>query len=242
MKITFLGTSHAVPSKERCCQSILIEIGEKAYLADAGAPVTDLLTRMDFDLTRISGVFLTHMHGDHIHGLPQLMDLACWFYRDMDFDVYMTEKDRCESICSLLAFYPCERVRTHIYEAGLIYEKDSLRVTAFPTTHLEREGRPAYGFLMETSENSVYISGDLDGEKIDLPDFLKEDAVDLLIVECAHFCAEELIDKLKNCKAKRVAVIHTFPPEKYEILEAARNSLPCELLLPKDGDVLELVP
>ncbi len=240
MKITFLGTSHGVPAKDRYCQSILVENGDRAYLIDAGAPVMDLLIRMDFDLKRLKAVFITHMHGDHIHGLSELMDLACWYYTEMDFDVYMTEENRAAAVCSLLSHYPCERVRPHIVEPGFVYDCDGTRVTAFPTAHMEKDHRPAYGYLLEADGGRLYVSGDLNAEKIDYPDFLNTDPVDLFVVECAHFSAEKLIEKLQHCAAKRAAVVHTFPLKKYDVLKAARDCLPCELLLPEDGDSAEI--
>ncbi|MBR6321249.1 MAG: MBL fold metallo-hydrolase [Lachnospiraceae bacterium] len=241
MKITFLGTSHGVPAKERYCQSMLVENGENAYLIDAGAPVIDLLLRMNFDLKRLKAIFITHMHGDHISGLQAIMDLASWYFKDMDFDVYLTEKERTECLEALLDSYPNERVRRHLITGGgPVYEKDGMKVTAFPTTHMEARNRPAYGFLLETADQKLYISGDLNGEKIDYPDFINEDPVDLFVVECAHFAAEALCEKLQCCAAKTTAVIHTFPLDKYDVLKAAGGSLPCKLLLPEDGDIVEI--
>ncbi len=236
MKITFLGTSHGVPAKDRYCQSMLIECGENAYLVDAGAPVMDLLIRQDFDLKRLKAIFITHMHGDHIHGLPEIMDLASWYYKEMDLDVYMTEERLAESIESLLSEYPNERVRRQLIAPGRIYQRGGLTVTAFPTAHMEAKMRPAYGFLLESDGQKLYISGDLNPERIDYPEFLNEEPVDLFVVECAHFPAETLLKKLRICKAKRTAVVHVSPVEKYEILGAAGETLPMGLLLPKDGE------
>ena len=64
MKITFLGSSCGVPQSDRYCSSAMIECGDRLYLLDAGAPVTDLLTRRGIDFARIKGVFITHMHED----------------------------------------------------------------------------------------------------------------------------------------------------------------------------------
>lgn len=236
MKITFLGTSHGVPAKDRYCQSMLIETGAQAYLVDAGAPVIDLLLRMDFDLKKLKAVFITHMHGDHLHGLSSLMDLASWYFTEMDFDVYVTEEDRLRHIEGLLAAYPNGRVRTHVFGAGPVYEKDGLKVSAYPSAHLAHSGRPAYGFLIEAEEKRLYISGDLDAEKIDYPEFLNAERTDLFVVECAHFPAEKLLNKLALCRADRTAVVHVFPLDKYRVLEEGKGGLSTALILPGDGD------
>ena len=55
---------------------------------------------------------------------------------------------------------------------------------------MEKDHRPAYGYLLEADGGRLYVSGDLNAEKIDYPDFLNTDPVDLFVVECAHFSAE----------------------------------------------------
>ena len=105
---------------------------------------------------------------------------------------------------------------------------------------MEKDHRPAYGYLLEADGGRLYVSGDLNAEKIDYPDLLNQDPVDLFVVEYAHFPAEKLIEKLQHCAAKRAAVVHTFPLKKYDVLKAARDCLPCELLLPEDGDSAEI--
>ena len=61
MQIRFLGTSHGVPMPERFYQSMLIETDNgNSYLVDAGAPVMDLLVRLNYDLTRVKAAFITH--------------------------------------------------------------------------------------------------------------------------------------------------------------------------------------
>ena len=69
IRITFLGTSHGVPEKDRFCSSTLIEIGDDRYLVDMGGPVTETLIRRDIPLETIKAVFITHPHGDHTNGL-----------------------------------------------------------------------------------------------------------------------------------------------------------------------------
>ena len=43
MKITFFGTSHGVPEKNRFCTCIMLESGGSIYFIDAGAPMVDLM-------------------------------------------------------------------------------------------------------------------------------------------------------------------------------------------------------
>lgn len=45
MKISFLGTGCGFPTADRYCASILLDIGGRLYLIDAGAPVVDIFAR-----------------------------------------------------------------------------------------------------------------------------------------------------------------------------------------------------
>ena len=251
MQIRFLGTSHGAPLPGRHCQSILIETEGGAYLFDAGAPVTDLLVNEGFALTQLRAVFVTHMHSDHFDGLPGLVCLASWFYLKMRFGVYLPERsgvDAVRSFCRarLQNEYRWdkeeseERVPFFCYEAGVVYDDGNLKVVAHPTEHLKRIGKPAYGFLIEAEGKKVFITGDMHGSLSDFPEFLFSERVDLLISECAHFDPASLGEKLKNCKAKTVAVIHVFPLRRFAELKEVEPTVPARMIYPNDGD--ELIP
>lgn len=244
MKIKFWGTSHGVPSAERYCQSMFIETEHGGYIVDAGAPVMEGLLKENYDLTKLKAVFITHMHGDHVAYIFGLLSLASWYYHDMDFDVYLPEQEGIDTITAFLKMtgcdFPNDRVRLHLIRDHEVYQDEELKVTAFPTKHLEDAGRPAYGYLLEADGKKVYISGDLNGEKIDYPDFLNEEAVDVLIIECAHFAAEKLIDKLHCCKAKQVWPIHVWTLDKYQIFQEAEKDFSFSMKYPEDGDQYEI--
>lgn len=243
MKLTFLGTSHGVPASDRYCQSILAETEESGYIIDAGAPVFDCLLRRNVDINKIKAVFITHMHGDHVDSLFGLISIACWYYTDMRFDVFLPEQKAIDVITAYLqltlggsSLFPNDRVRLRLMGEGEVYQDREMKVTAFPTGHLLAQNRPAYGYLLESDGKRVYISGDLDGERIDYPAFLEEEPVDAFVVECAHFPAERLAERLQSCRAKQVLPVHVWPLDKYDILTHAENTLPFPMIYPKDGD------
>lgn len=237
MKITFIGTSHGVPEVNRYCQSILIETREKSFLVDAGAPVIEYLIREGYSLEQLNAVFISHMHSDHVAGLPHLLGLATWYFKGMKFDTYLPDQSGMDYLCHAVTAkpFPNDRVRLRLEEQGTFYRENGLQVTAFTTGHLE-EPRKSYGFLLEAEGKRIYISGDLNHEKIDYPEFLDEEEVDVFIVECAHFPAKKLLAKLKTCNAKNVMPVHVFPSEQYEVLQEGAKDMPFTMICPNDGD------
>ena len=73
MEIIFLGTSGMHPTKERSLFSILFRHNNENILIDCGEGTQRQLRMMDIPSTKITKIFLTHLHGDHINGLPGLL-------------------------------------------------------------------------------------------------------------------------------------------------------------------------
>ncbi len=241
MKITFLGTGHGIPEETRFCQSILIEVGESAYLFDGGAPVVHWMIRNHFDMTRIKTVFTTHLHGDHVNGLLELADLCMWAYQDTDCSIYLTEQSGVDAFRALLnATYgrPMaeDRIRFCLLDGEKVYGDDTIRITPMPTDHLAPQNRPAYGFKIEAEGKTIHISGDMSESLADYPAYVNEETVDAFVVECAHFMPDCLVEKLKGCQAKQVMLIHGYRPAIAEEIQNFKSIAPFPLLCPNDND------
>ena len=133
MKITFLGTSHGVPSASRYCSSALVECGDNVYLIDGGAPVADLLIRYGIPYEKLRGVFVTHMHSDHTFGLLHLCSLADWYFRQSSFDVFLPEEEGIDAFRRLLLVsdksFDEERIRLKKSCSGVMYADGCLTVS-----------------------------------------------------------------------------------------------------------------
>ena len=73
MQIIFLGTSSMVPTKERNQSSILISYGFENILMDCGEGTQRQLKIAGISLTKITKILISHWHGDHVLGLPGLI-------------------------------------------------------------------------------------------------------------------------------------------------------------------------
>lgn len=244
MKIRFLGTSHGVPMPGRYYQSMLIETDKGSYLVDAGAPVMDILINENYDLTKIKAVFVTHLHGDHMLGLVDMVNLATWYYKEMSFEVYLPEQrgiDAIKSFVSMLLYgQDTDRVVYHVIEKKTFFDDGNLKVTAVPTDHMSATTNIAYGFIVKADGKRLYVTGDMHGSLKDFPAELLSEPFDALVSECAHFPVEKLLENLDGVNVKKAIVVHVFPTDKYDVLKQYREEAPFEVLLPDDGDVIEL--
>ncbi|WP_054854111.1 ribonuclease Z [Vulcanisaeta distributa] len=73
IRITFLGTGAGTPGRDRYLPAILIEDGLRRILLDAGEGVQYRLLEVGVSPLKITHVFITHLHGDHVFGLPGLL-------------------------------------------------------------------------------------------------------------------------------------------------------------------------
>lgn len=222
MKLTFLGSSHGVPSAERYCSTLMIEVNEKVYLIDTGAPVIDCLLRHGKKPKDVEAIFYTHGHGDHTSGVFLYLDLLSWYYREDDVDLYMTEQRIVDGVSgylkALFGGYPEDRVRFHVAPSDFVFDDGNLKVTYIPTKHINGGARPSYAMLLEADGKRVLMTGDMSqGLKMDdFPRIALEEELDLIICEMAHFGVTALTPYFEQIKTKNVWFSHVAPERRFD--------------------------
>ena len=88
MEVTFLGTASAVHSKERNHPSIALKAFGDVFLFDCGEGAQKQLLFTNVSPMKISKIFITHFHGDHILGLPGLLQSMSLNGREHKLTVY----------------------------------------------------------------------------------------------------------------------------------------------------------
>ena len=78
IKVTLLGTGGPELTRDRMGAATLIEAGGKPLLFDAGRGVLQRLYECGVHINSVTRVILTHLHSDHIDGLPNLW-ITPWF-------------------------------------------------------------------------------------------------------------------------------------------------------------------
>src|SRR6185312_10690240 len=72
IRVSLLGTGTPKPSMERFGPSILVRAGSETLLFDAGRGCLQRIAQLNLSYQKINALFLTHLHSDHIVGLPDL--------------------------------------------------------------------------------------------------------------------------------------------------------------------------
>ena len=241
MKLTFLGTSHGVPAKDRFCSSIMLESGGSFYFIDAGAPVMDLLLRNDKTVADFRALFTTHAHMDHTVGMLGLIGLMNWFYKDSTGEFFITKQEQIDATKQWLEVTGSgaideSRLHFHVPTEGLVYEDENIKVEYIPTMHMEH----SYAILVTEGDKRVLFGGDFSYKlkKKDVPEIIKEE-LDAFVCELAHFDIEMFAPYLDTCRAKKLFFVHA-KQKHYEGAEAAKGRYPFEILTPADGDSFEI--
>ena len=247
MKITFVGTSDGVPSADRFCSCVMIESGKDVYFVDAGAPLSKEIQRYGRSVTDIRAVFNSHLHCDHTAGLFELVSLMSWYYKKHSLDLYVADEPLIGALELMISssdpdlVLSHERVHFHVVHPGVCYEDENIKVEYIPTKHM-KEPFHSYAIMVTEGEKRVLFSGDLSKglAEDDVPQIVMEEELDLYVSEMAHFGIEEMTPYLERCRAKRVGILHVGDKTSREDIAALRGKYPFEILIPNDGDVLEL--
>jgi ribonuclease Z len=168
MYAILLGTGFPRPDADRAGPSTAIVIGEKVFLIDAGRGVTMRLAAANLAPKNIRAVFLTHLHSDHIDGLPDVFHTTWQFGRSSAFELYGPTGTQ-DLVDGMMKFYAADihirrdlteklpaagaTINLHTVKEGVVYQDEDVRVTAFLVDHAPVE--PAFGYRFDQIEKNM---------------------------------------------------------------------------------------
>jgi len=155
LQVTFLGTSSGVPTRARNVSAVALRLPQRSemWLFDCGEGTQHQFLRSDLRLSQLRRVFITHMHGDHVFGLPGLLaslglsgscNAGVDLYGPDPLDAFLTGA---LNNSSTRIGYPLQvhRVRQAAEQGSVLFEDDDLTVRCTPLTHRV----PAYAYRVE---------------------------------------------------------------------------------------------
>lgn len=197
MRLTFLGTGAGAPSRTRNVSAIGLQFIQQSalWLFDCGEGTQHQIMRSAVRLSQLERVFVTHLHGDHIFGLPgmlasrslqQAMVTPVTVYGPPGLAQYL------QTVLSLSRTQPGYPIELVTVAPGLIYEDEGVQVFCQPLEHrVEDFGyavveKPQSGrFDAEAAAQLGLKPGPLfgrlkNGEKVTLPDGREIDGATLV--------------------------------------------------------------
>ncbi|MBC6414410.1 MAG: MBL fold metallo-hydrolase [Chromatiales bacterium] len=225
MVVTLLGTGTPRPEADRGSAAVLVEAGNQKLLFDAGRDVARRIYQLGLDYNTVDKLFITHLHYDHIIGLPDLM-LSGWvFQRTQPIRLWGPTGSKAHVEQIQKAYHTDINLRkehTHLSDEGIrievreitegiVYAEQDLTVKAILVDH--GVVKPAFGYRVDYKGRSLVISGDTRYSE-NLVEHAK--GVDLLIHEIAD--ASDTLLK-NNERLRKVLDYHTRPAELSRLLQ-----------------------
>jgi ribonuclease Z len=234
IKVTLLGTGSPSPVMNRFGPSILVEAGGQKFLFDAGRGALQRLTQVKVSWRDVQGVFLTHLHSDHLVGFPDLW-LTGWLISERDVPLYVWGPRGTRKMMSHLEQAYEYDIRIRLYDTrpppegvvilaediaeGVVYEKSGVKITAFEVDHAPV--KPAFGYRIDYAGRSVVLSGDTRfSENL----IRHAQGVDLLVHEVA---APQTFRRAGSPPelAKSIIAHHTTPEQAGEVFSRTKPKL-----------------
>src|SRR6266571_716826 len=86
--VVFLGTGGSLPTKERGLPSVALRRDGELILLDCGEGTQRQMMHAGLGFNRPTIILISHLHGDHILGLPGLLQTMSSLARDKPLDLY----------------------------------------------------------------------------------------------------------------------------------------------------------
>jgi len=251
-EIGFLGTGGWIATKKRDNTSLLIRHENKITLIDCPGSVIQKIKLFEFEPADIVSVFVTHVHPDHIYGLPSLIHSL--MLEECAINLFGSESavDFCRQLLDLFQLLE-KRIKCRVNFVSLasgqrFSPQPSVSCSCLSVPH--HPSSLAYVFNFEKESKTMMYSGDT---PIFPPLFLEARKVDWLIHECSapkryfdrypvlydiHTNAYDLGAESRKAQVKKLIPCHLFGDLDFvesEIEEELLENYGGEVIIPHDS-------
>ena len=139
LNVIFLGTGGSIPTPKRGLSAIAIRRKAELLLFDCGEGTQRQMIQAGVGFHRKAKIFVTHMHGDHVLGLPGLLQTMSLLGRTKKLEIYGPQgiKAFVEAINQTVRFSLTFPVQVSEVEAGLVCEEKEYEVYATQSDHID---------------------------------------------------------------------------------------------------------
>ncbi len=143
-----LGSGGMMPLPQRALTSVLLRREGELFLFDGGEGTQVSIRRLNLRWKKITAIFVSHMHADHVTGLPGILMLSSQVDRAEPLYIIGPPRiaDYIETNRRTLDMYiNYEIIIREITEPGVVWKDEGFSVRAFPLRHT----KSCYGYTME---------------------------------------------------------------------------------------------
>lgn len=172
VRVHLIGTGGPELTPTRQGMSTLIEANGQTLLFDAGRGALQNIYLSRIDPRSVTKIFLTHLHSDHIEGLPSIW-ITPWFMfaRKPGLEIWGPPGTQ-QMVDGMRMMYGHDvehranpvfkreylEIAVHEFADGVVYDAGGVKVTAFRVEH--DDGNPAFGYRIDAAGRSILLSGD----------------------------------------------------------------------------------
>lgn len=161
MELVFLGTGAGVPSRGRNVTSIALSMLNERntiWLFDCGEATQHQIMRSPIKLSKLEKIFITHLHGDHIFGLPGLLSSRSFQGGESDLTIYgpVGITEYVETSLRLSGTRLTYKIIFNEIEPGLIFEDKMFSITVDELDH----GLRSFGYRIVEKDKPGALNAD----------------------------------------------------------------------------------
>jgi len=172
LAVYLIGTGGPELTPDRQGPATLIEVDGQYLLFDVGKGALDGIYSARLPPREVTKIFLTHLHSDHIEGLPSLW-ITPWFLlgRKTPLEVW-GPLGTSAMVDGMRAMYGHDLqnrsnavfkreyldIKVNQSSGGTVYSQGGIDVKAIPVEH--HDGNPAFAYRVDTRQGSVLMTGD----------------------------------------------------------------------------------
>jgi ribonuclease Z len=246
-KLVFLGTANAIPDENHENTHLAIIGEDRRILIDCPGNPVIRLKKSGIDLNRLTDLFLTHFHPDHVAGVPPLL-MSMWLMgRRDEFSIYGLEHtlDRLKRLMDLFEweewpnFFPVRFHRIPEKPMSVALKSKEFLVYSSPVEHL----LPAIGIRVEARQIGIVLAYSGDTAPCDAVIGLA-DMADVLIHEATgqqpgHSSASQAGQIAARAAVGSLYLIH-YNPQDRTLESQAEKEFPGPVQRAKDFMMIEL--
>ena len=151
LSVTILGNNSAVPAFNRHPTSQVVSHDGNNYLVDCGEGTQIQMIKYKIRRSKISHIFISHLHGDHYFGLVGLINSFSLLSHSQEMHIYAPSPlqqiiEMQLKVADNTLSYP---LHFHtLTEPGILVDNEKIKISCFRTTHRIE----CYGFLFQEKE------------------------------------------------------------------------------------------